>query len=400
MKSVRRILLALFAVGIAAAIFYAAQPQPVKVDVATISRGKLQVTVDEDGKTRIKERYVVSAPLAGRMLRIDIDPGDVVQAKSTEVATIEPTDPQLLNPRELASAEAREKAADASLKRAAPAVAAAKADLQFAESELARLRQLRRRDAAPENQVQAAERAYRTSAEAYRSATFAEDIARFELEQAQAALVPSRQAGENVADWRFRIESPISGKVLRLFQESSAVVAPGAPLLEIGDPTDLELEIDVLSSDAVQILPGQNVIIQHWGGEHPLSGVVRLVEPSAFTKISALGVEEQRVNAIIDIVNPVVERPTLGDGFRVEVRIVVWEGADLVLVPMSCLFREDDDWLVFTVRDGVAEKTPVGIGHRNAAYAEVLHGLALGDQVIMHPGDNVADGVTVSARED
>lgn len=398
MKIVRRLLVILLAIGIATAIYLAMQPQPVQVDVATIGRGALRVTVDEDGKTRIKERYVISAPLAGRMMRIDIDPGDLVDANQTPVVTIEPTDPQLLNPRELASAEAREKAAYAALKRAAPGVASAKADVQFAEAELARLRQLHDLNAVSASQWEAAQRAYRMSAEAYRSATFAEDIARFELEQTHAALMPSREGSQGAEDWRFPIESPISGKVLRIFQESTAVVTPGAPLLEVGDPTDLELEIDVLSSDAVKIQPGQHVIIQHWGGDFDLTGIVRLVEPSAFTKVSALGVEEQRVNAIIDIINPVQERPTLGDGFRVEVRIIVWEGSDLLLVPMSCLFREDDDWLVFVMRDGLAHKQPVQISHRNAEFAEVLSGLSQGDAVIMHPGDNIAEGVAVIER--
>ena len=400
MKTVRRLLLILLAIAIGSAIFLAMQPQPVKVDLTEIGRGTLRVTVDEDGKTRIKERYVISAPLAGRLLRIDSDPGDIVQAKKTQIATIEPSDPQLLNPRELKSAEAREKAAEASLKRAGPVVDSAKADLQFAEAELARLRKLIKANAVSDSQLQAAERAYRTSAQAYRAATFSEDIARFELEQARTALVPSRQAGDNAEDWRFQIESPISGKVLRVFQESSAVITPGAPLLEVGDPTALELEIDVLSSDAVKILPGQRVIIQHWGGDKDLTGVVRLVEPSAFTKISALGVEEQRVNAIIDIENGVAERSTLGDGFRVEVRIVVWEASELLLVPMSCLFREGNDWLVFVIDDGRAAKQTVQIGHRNAEYAEVIEGLSEKQVVIMHPGDNVTEGTSVVSRSE
>lgn len=402
MKTVRRLLLLVVALGVVAAIYFAMKPQPIKVDLATIGRGTLQVTVDEDGKTRIKERYVVSAPLAGRLLRIAIDPGDIVEAKATKLATIEPTDPQLLNPRELASAEAREKAADASLKRADPAVESAKANLQYAESELARVRKLRAANAISESKLQVAEREYRTSAEAYRSTTFAQDIARFELEQAQAALVPSRKSGSETSqtsDWRFRIESPIGGKVLRVFQESAAVVTPGTPLLEVGDPTDLELEIDVLSSDAVQIHPDQHVVIEHWGGESALEGVVKLVEPSAFTKVSALGVEEQRVNAIIDIVNPVEQRDSLGDGFRVEVKIVVWEGNDLLLVPMSSLFRQDNDWLVFLDQGGKATKKKVEIGHRNGELAEVTAGLSEGDIVIMHPGDNIAEGVSIVARD-
>lgn len=402
MKLVRRLILLFVAVGVCAAIYVAMQPQPIKVDVAKVSRGPLQVTVDEDGKTRIKERYIVSAPLSGRLLRIDIDPGDEVKAGKTRIATIEPTDPQLLNPRELAAAEAREKAADAALKRADPGVEAARADLSFAEADLGRKRELRRTQSVSEAVIQEAERAYRSSSEAFRAATFAADIARFELEQARAALLPSRRSedGAEDADWRFTIDSPIDGRVLRVFQESAAVVTSGTSLLEVGDPTDLELEIDVLSSDAVQIRPGHEVIIEHWGGDAPLRGSVRLVEPSAFTKISALGVEEQRVNVIVDLLDAVEDRKTLGDGFRVEVRIVVWTDDDVLRVPASALFREGDDWLVFCIRAGVTEKRVVKLGRRNEENAEVLDGLDEEDLVIVHPSDVIADGSEVVPRDD
>lgn len=278
MKWVRRLILIAIAVGIGVAIFQAMKTPPIRVDVGAITRGPLRVTVDEDGKTRIKERYLVSAPLAGRLLRIDIEPGDKVEAGKTVVATIEPSDPQLLNPRELATAEAREKSAEASVKRAEPAVQMAKAELSFAESELARQRELAKTNAASAKVLEEAERAYRTKAEAYKSSTFDEEIARFELEQARAALMPARQTeGEPLPNAaRFEMKSPIDGSVLRVLQESTAVVTPGIALLEVGDPTDLELEIDVLSSDAVQVRPGQKVIIEHWGGDEPLNGVVTL----------------------------------------------------------------------------------------------------------------------------
>ena len=401
MKTVRRVLIALVAVAIAAAIYLAMQPQPAKVDVEQVTRGELRVTVDEDGRTRIRERYVVSAPLAGRVSRIDIDPGDEVTQGKTRLATIEPSDPQLLNPRELAGAEAREKAAEAALKRADPQVETARAELNFAESDLGRKRKLRQktRGAVTEVALDEAERRYRAASEAFRSATFSADIARFELEQARAALMPAREAENGkTADWQFGIDAPISGRVLRVFQESTAVVTPGTPLLEVGDPHDLELEIDVLSSDAVKIQPGDEVIIEHWGGDKPLKGTVRIVEPSAFLKISALGVEEQRVNAIIDLLSPVEERETLGDGFRVEVRIVVWEGDDVLKVPASALFREDEDWLVFLKKGDSAAKQVVQLGHRNAMFAEVVNGLSEGDTVIVHPSDEITDGADVETR--
>ena len=403
MKNVRRLIIVLVAVGIVFAIYRALQPQPIRVDLAEVTRGPMRVTVDEDGKTRIKERYVVSAPLAGRLLRIDIDPGDAVFANQTRLATIEPSDPQLLNPRELAAAEAREKAAEAALRRADPVVKQAHAELDFAEAELARQEKLRRVSSASDTELELAKRAYRVASEAYRSATFAADIARFELEQAKAALMPARSAASEgqdavTPDWRFEIPAPIDGRVLRVFQESAAVVLPGTPLLEVGDPNDLELEIDVLSSDAVQIETNDQVVIEHWGGEKPLHGSVRLVEPSAYTKISALGVEEQRVNVIIDLLDEVDERRSLGDGFRVEVRIVVWEREDVLRVPASALFREGDDWLVFVARDGKAVRQPLQLGRRNGLEGEVLQGLEAADLVIVHPSDTVADGVDIVPR--
>ncbi len=393
----------LVAAGLVYALAQALRPKPIRVDVASVMERSLKVTIDEDGKTRIKERYVVSAPLDGRLLRIDKDPGDFVKAGESRLATLEPSDPQLLNPRELAAAEAREQAAESALKRADPAMEQARAELEFAESELARKRQLRRTGAASESDLQNAELLYRNRSAAFRASTFAADIAKYELQQARAALLPARSAGKDNAlplesAWRFEIDSPIHGKVLRVFQESAAVVTPGTPLLEIGDPTDLELEIDVLSSDAVQIDPGDKVIIEHWGGDAPLDGSVRLVEPSAFTKISALGVEEQRVNVIIDLLNPVQDRNTLGDGFRVEVRIVIWEGENVLCVPVSALFRQGDDWMVFVVRQGKAARQIVQLGHRNALMAEVMEGLDKGDTVVVHPSDKIADDVEVELR--
>ena len=402
MKILRRILMLLGVAGLAAAIYSAMQTPPERVDVETVRRQTLRVTVDEDGKTRIKERYIVSAPVAGRLLRIDIDPGDVVQSDA-RLAVIEPSDPQLLNPRDLAAARAREKAADSALQRAQPTVEQARADLAFSESELARVRKLSRSKAASQSQLEQAEREFRTSRAAFRSATFSADIARYELEQARSALMPARNAardGDSQAldDWQFVISAPIDGKILRVLQESTAVVTPGTPLLEVGDPHDLELEIDVLSSDAVKIGAGDEVVVEHWGGEYALAGAVRLVEPSAFTKISALGVEEQRVNVIVDLIDPVDRWLQLGDGFRVEVRIVVWEEPDVLCVPGSALFRDGERWYVFAEVDGVAERREVQVGHQNSEFAQVIGGLDEGIHVIVHPSDKIADKTAVEPR--
>lgn len=404
----RKFLLILFGAAIVGAIGWGLVPEPIEVDVAEATNGEIEVTVDEDGKTRIREKYVVSAPLAGRVLRINMDPGDEVVAGDTLLATIEPRDPELLDARTIAQAEARVKAAEASLQKMEPLLDEVTAAVQFAESELKRVR-----DAASTNpgsvtatDIESKLLAFRTQSALLRSTQQSEEIARFELEQARAALMRSRPPSENPPDtrlvgngWNFPIRSPINGRVLRVFQESSAVVAPGASLLELGDPSDLEVEIDVLSRDAVKIRPGAQAYLEHWGGERALLGRVRLVEPSAFTKISTLGVEEQRVNIIVDLVDPPQEREELADGFRVEARIVIDEAKDVLKIPTSALFRVGERWAVFRAENGVAREIIVEVGLQNGLEAEIRSGLTEGDRVVMHPGDNVDDGTAIRMRE-
>jgi HlyD family secretion protein len=417
------------ALTIVGGVVYAFLPVAVEADLVSIERGTLQVTVDEDGKTRIREKYVVSAPLNGRILRISMDPGDKVVAGKTLLTMIEPRDPELLDARSVAQAEARVKAADAALRRAEPALESARHELGFAEAELARKRGAREQNAISESELDEAEYSYRQKSEAYRSAKIAQEIAQFELQQAEAALIrskprvveesaatendiaegngsieespPQSGEGEHKAGsngWNLPIYSPISGHVLRVFQESAAVVTPGTPLVELGDPQDLEVEIDVLSRDAVKIEPGDRVLLEHWGGGQPLHGEVRVVEPSGFTKISTLGVEEQRVNVIVDLTDPPEERNSLGDGFRVEARVVIDEAREVLIVPTSALFRVGEQSAVFQVVDGVVRQQPVKIGRQNGLEAEVLEGLNEGDQVVLHPSDRIEAGVKVQQR--
>jgi HlyD family secretion protein len=397
----------LFVVLIAAIVVvglgYAFWPQPVDVDLATVDRGALQVTVDEDGKTRIREKYVVSAPLAGRLLRIDMDAGDPVEAGKTLLATIEPRDPELLDARTIAQAEARVRAAEATLKKMEPMMEQVRAAQAYAEAELTRARSAG--SAVSKSELENAEYENRRSSEEQRSTRIQEEIARFELEQAKAALLRTRPRENNGDDsapngngWTFTIYSPINGQVLRVLQESAAVVTAGTPLLELGDALDLEAEIDVLSRDAVKIKPGAKVLFEHWGGDRDLLGRVRLVEPSGFTKISTLGVEEQRVNVIVDFVDPPESRTALGDGFRVEARVVIDEADDVLKVPTSALFRVGKESAVFKVVDDVVHEQIVKVGRQNGLEAEVLEGLADGDRVVIHPSDQIEDGVVVRQR--
>jgi HlyD family secretion protein len=419
--------------AIAAGLVYAFMPQPVEVDLVKVQRGDLQVTVDEDGKTRIREKYMVSAPLNGRILRISLDPGDKVIAGETLLTMIEPRDPELLDARSVAQAEARVHAAEAALRQVEPNLQTARDAQALAEVDLTRARQSARSNAITPAELDEKEFVYRQRSEELRASKIAEEIAKFELQQAKAALIRSRPREETNGvsaqqvvntggngnsenggsvpgsfdglgvpngngGWNFPIYSPINGRVLRVLQESAAVVTPGAPLVELGDPDDLEVEIDVLSRDAVRIHPNDLVYLEHWGGEKPLEGRVRTVEPSGFTKISTLGVEEQRVYVIVDLVAPPEERETLGDGFRVEARVVIDEVRGVLKVPTSALFRVDEGPAVFQVVDGVVHQRVVKTGRQNGLEAEILGGLKEGDLVVLHPSDQIDDGVQVSQR--
>jgi HlyD family secretion protein len=398
----RRAVPALVALAVLGAIVYGFWPRPVEVDLGEVTRGPMRVTVDEEGKTRIRERYVVSAPLAGSLMRVQLKAGSPVKAEATVLAVLEPSDPAFLNPRERAEAEARVKAAEASVALAKARVAAARKEHDLAASNFERVRKSHAAGGASTDELQIAEAREQVRAEEVRAAQFAERVAVFELNLARAALIrtnPNPKSTLPPDESRLDIRSPVDGKVLRVFQESAAVVTPGTRILELGDPTDLEMVIEVLSSDAVKISPGARVIVERWGGPEPLAGRVRLVEPAAFLKVSALGVEEQRVNVIADFTDPLEKRLALGDAYRVEARVVVWEAAAVVKVPAGALFRDPTGgWAVFALRDGRAAITPVTVGRSNGLEAEVLAGLGPSERVVLHPSDRVKAGVRIAGR--
>ncbi|HEY8506371.1 MAG TPA: HlyD family efflux transporter periplasmic adaptor subunit [Gemmataceae bacterium] len=398
-RPLRRVLQVLAGVAVVGLIVYAFLPGPVPADLAAVARGPMRVTVGDDGMTRIKERYVISSPLAGRLARVVLDPGDPIEGGRTLLALIDPVPPELLDVRAVAQAEARVKAAEAARKRAEADLKRAKVALEDARRGLDRARTLRAQRTISQEEFEFYEVRERIAAQEFRSAEHAVQIAEYELEQARAALIRTRpgSTGEE-GQWRYEVLAPIDGEVLRVLQESATVVAPGTPLLEVGDPRDLEVVVDMLTTDAVKIDPGDKVILEHWGGEEPLHGRVRLVEPSAFTKVSALGVEEQRVNVIIDLVEPPAARPNLADAFRVEARVIIWEEDDVLKIPSGAKFRRGEEWAVFRVVDGVARLTPVKIGRDNGLEAQVLDGLEEGDVVVVHPSDRIEDGVSVEPR--
>ena len=374
-------------------------PKPQPADFATVERGPLSVTIDEEGETRVRDRYLVSAPLAGRVLRIELEPGDPVKAGETVLATFQPTDPVLLDARSRAQAEARVKAAEAALGRARADRDRTQAELKKADADLARTGKLAREEIVSQEQLEAAELEQDTRKKAVRAADYAVRTTAYDLEVARASLVEPGPGGGSADREPIAIHSPIDGTVLRRLRESEAIVPAGEALLEVADPADLEIVSDLLSTDAVQVRRGQKVRVEQWGGERPLRGVVRRVEPYGFTKVSALGVEEQRVNVVIDFEDPQEAWEALGDGYRVEVRIVTWEEPEVLRLPTSSLFRHGEGWAVFAVEGDRAALREVEIGQRNGLAAQVLGGLEEGERVIVHPSDSIADGVKVEERE-
>jgi HlyD family secretion protein len=385
----------LVVVALATLAVWAFRPRPVPADFATVTRGPLEVTVDEEGRTRVRDRYVVSAPLPGRMQRIGLEPGDPVVAGKTVVAQFRPADPALLDVRTRAEMEARVRAAEAALGGARADRERIRAELAFAASELKRARQLVKDGALAPREVEVSERQAEVLDRALQSAEFAVRTAEHQLEVARASLLQARDRRDGTV---IPLQSPIDGVVLRRIQESEAVVPAGTPLVEIGDLADLEIVADMLSSAAVAVRPGLAVQIEQWGGDLSLRGRVRRVEPSGFTKISALGVEEQRVNVIIDFEDDREAWASIGDGYRVEIRVIVWQEEDVVKVPTSSLFRHEGHWAVYKVEDGRAVRQLVDVGQRNGLEAQVLGGLSAGERIVVYPGEAIADGVQVTAR--
>jgi HlyD family secretion protein len=388
---VKRALWALLALALAAALAWGLRPQLVVVETAAVSRGLLELTVDEDGRTRVKDRYLVSAPLAGTLVRIALHPGDSV-AQGAVVARLVPLAAPMLDPRARSEAQARIAAARASLSQASAAIARADAAYGFARREAERQRALLRAGATAGQTLEQAELAERTRREELASAEFGRRVAVAEVRLAEAALARLGGAAEELT-----VRAPVAGEVLRVLQESEGVVQAGTPLLEIGDRNALEAVVDVLTTDAVGIRPGAPVRIERWGGDSVLAGHVHRVEPSAFTRVSALGVEEQRVNVVIDLDRPDAGA-LLGDGYRVEASILVWQGRDRVLAPGGAVFRQGDGWAVYLSDGGRARLRIIRPGRRNASQVEVLEGVRPGDRVVLYPTDNVADGVRVTER--
>lgn len=398
MVHVSRVLGWLVVIGIGVALAAVATWRAAQtVDVGTVERGPMRVTVDEEGETRLRNRFVVSAPVTGRMLRIELEPGDSVRRGATVIARLLPATPAPLDAPTRQEAQARVAAAEAALQRADADRHRAEATLDLARSELARERQLFESQLTSRQQLDTREAAVNTAQAALAGAASAVVAAQHEREMASARLVtvspPGTEAPELV------IRSPINGVLVKRYRDSEALVPAGEPLVEVGDPREIEIVADLLSVEAVKVAPGQPVLIDQWGGDQPLEGRVRRLEPAGFMKISALGVEEQRVNVIIDVDKHAAAAKALGAGYRVEVRIIVWEATDVVKAPISSLVRHRETWSVFVVDGDRVRSREVRIGRRNSTEAEVVAGLEPGERVIVHPTDAVGDGVRINPRD-
>ena len=390
----RRFITLLVVVAIAGAAAWALWPQPIPVETEAVAKRDIEIFVEEEGKSRIREVFTVSAPISGKMLRVNLHAGDAVIEYDTIIASIKPPDPALLDARSRQVAEAAVEAARAAVDLAAAEVRQAEAQLAFMQSELDRATELARRGTISERAYEKAKLDVETAAASVESAKAALMVKKRELESARAALTEG--TGSTGGACCVDVRAPVSGRVLRVLTESEKVVQAGMPLVEIGNPADLEIVADLLSRDAVRIRPGADATIENWGGP-PLAAKVSRIDPSATTKVSALGIEEQRVPVILNLEGDPSQWAELGHDFRVVVRISLWKGSNVLAIPVGALFRRGADWVVYVIEDGKAKIETVELGQRNADYAQVTGGLSEGAVVILHPSDQVADGVSVAA---
>ncbi|WP_100657837.1 efflux RND transporter periplasmic adaptor subunit [Alteromonas flava] len=379
-------------------IVFSFQPKPVLTQINTAQLGELLISVKEEGKTRIHDTYVISTPVTGNLKRINADVGDSVLVSETVIASIEPIDPAFLDPRTEAQVKAEIEAAASSQKLAQARVEQVEAELEFAVSQLKRMQELRISNSVSQTQLDEAARLHKTTKAELATARAALQMRLFEYERAKAQLLsPATVRAQPQECECINITSPINGKVLSVFSRSEGVVQAGTPLVEVGDPQDLEIVVELLSFDAVKVVPGYPVLISNWGGEETLNGTVRRVEPVGFKKVSALGIEEQRVNVIVAFESEYLERERLGHGYQVDVEIVLETKADVLTVPISALFREDNHWALYSVVEDTIEKRIVVIGAMNDYAAEIQSGLTAGEAYIVYPNEQTIVGATVEA---
>ncbi|OAE99898.1 secretion protein HlyD [Bradyrhizobium centrolobii] len=392
---------------VAAGLIWLAWPRPLPVDLATVANGPIEVTADDDGKTHVRHIYTVSAPIAGKVLRIShplgergplLHVGDEVVANQTVIALMQPTLPGFIDVRSRDQLQAEVLAADAAIQQQEAEVQRIEAALDFSKTEFQRAQTLSRTQTISAQAFDKAKFDVATNEAALASAKAQVDMRRAVRTSLAARLMdPANASPPSEPTCCVRVLAPASGRVLKIIQDSEATVLPGTPLVDIGNPFDLEVVADLLSTDAVQIKVGAPVRIDGWGGA-PITGKVVRVDPAGFLKVSALGIEEQRVRVTIDFNDSPQAWSQLGHDYRVVVHVTTWSGQDVLTVPISALFRKGDQWAIFVDENGRARAKPVQIGHRNNRFAEVVSGLTAGDQVVVHPSDRIADGSRIAQR--
>ncbi|HXG92612.1 MAG TPA: HlyD family efflux transporter periplasmic adaptor subunit [Blastocatellia bacterium] len=385
-----RVLFIAVAIGIIYLIVITMLPSPIAVDAARVERGPLRVTVDEEGEVRVHDRFIIAAPIVGRMARIELHDGDRVE-RGQVVASIYPTP---IDVKERAEVLSRVRAAEALKREADERVAHAREDYEQARRESARMESLAKQGVVSAQAFEQAKNAEVTSKNEFDAARARAQAAASEVEIARAGLVAIDSEASN-ATRAVKLRSPVAGCVLRVVEKSERVVTQGMPLIIIGNPELLEVVVDLLSTDAVKVKPGMPVLLENWGGDAAIRARVRVVESGAFTKVSALGIEEQRTNIVADFVD---SPGPLGDGYRVEAKVVIWESDGVLKVPTSALFRHGDNWAVFVIEEGRAQTRNLEIGHRSQFEAEVLSGIEEGAMVILHPSNQIEDVRRVSVR--
>lgn len=384
---------------VVAGLAFSFWPRTVAVDIAEVTKAPMMTAISDDGITRVREVYVLSAPLAGKLLRVESHAGDMIEARKTVIATIEPADPAFLDTRAQRQLAFTVSAARAAHDLAQANVKGRQAERKLAASELDRARELFSKGVVSKARVDAVEATLAAQDAALATAQATLRQREFEIQTAEAALISPGTAGARErTGCCIQLRAPVDGQLLRVLQENESIVQPGQPIAEVGDPANLEIVVDLVSSQAVQVAEGDEVIITQWGGEGDLQGRVRRVEPFGQQKVSALGIEERRVNVLIDIVSPRAAWSRLGHGFQVEAAIVRWRGESVLQVPVGALFREGKDWAVYRLDGSRARLTTVATGHFNDATAEITRGLEPGDRVVLHPGESVVDGAKVSPR--
>ena len=393
----RRIFIMVITAVVILALVYGFMPKPLPVDLAQALRGPMRVTIDEEGKTRVRDRFVISAPVAGFLRRIELEVGDPVKKRQV-IAELEPLRSSVLDPRARAEALAAVSSAQAALHAAKENGRAAEAAADYAAKNFERQKKLFEMGYVARDTIEQADADAKRTGAALLSAEAAVRAARFDLERAQSLLGHSAAEGVSDRERIVQVRAPSAGSVLKLHHESEGVVNSGDPIIDIGDPSKIEVKVEVLSADAVQIRPGTPVLFERWGGTEPLSGVARIVEPAAFTKISSLGVEEQRVLVIADITSLPETWKRLGDAYRVEASFIIWEGRDVLHVPASALFRKGEGWAVFCYENRRARLREVTVGHRNGLVAEIVKGITEREMVITHPDESIKDGSRVRMR--